>query len=88
MQAGQVKMVKPKYPEDARQYAFEGVVVFRAEISETGEVENLVIITPAGAGFDENAAEAVYQWRYRPQRLNGKPVRVTTTIMVNYALER
>jgi TonB family protein len=88
MQAKLVKMVKPKYPEDAKQYSFEGYVVFRAEISERGEVENLMILTPAGAGFDENAAEAVYQWKYTPQTLDGNPVQVITTITVNYSFDR
>jgi TonB family protein len=87
MQSMLTKMVRPKYPEDALQYHFEGVVVFKADISEAGNVENLMIVTPAGAGFDENAAAAVSQWKYSPTLLDGKPVLVHTTITVNYAFQ-
>jgi outer membrane biosynthesis protein TonB len=32
------------------------------------------------------ALEAVSQWRYQPTLLNGKPIEVDTTIMVNFSL--
>jgi protein TonB len=32
------------------------------------------------------AVEAVSQWRYRPTLLNGEPIEVDTTIMVNFTL--
>jgi TonB family protein len=34
-----------------------------------------------------SAVEAVSQWRYTPTLLNGEPIEVDTTIMVNYSLE-
>jgi protein TonB len=49
---------------------------------------NISIVQPAGAGFDENAVEAVSQWKYKPTLLNGKPVRVVTSITVNYQFAR
>lgn len=88
MQSRLVKQVKPIYPEDARQYSFEGFVIFRAEISEAGNVENLMIVSPAGAGFDEAAAEAVYQWKYTLTIVDGKPVRVITALTVNFSFAR
>jgi protein TonB len=33
------------------------------------------------------AIEAVSQWRYRPTLLNGEPIEIDTTIMVNFSLE-
>ena len=33
------------------------------------------------------AVEAVSQWRYRPTLLNGDPIEVETTIMVNFKLQ-
>ena len=88
MKARLIKQIIPKYPEDARQYLFEGYVMFKAEISEKGDVENLMILSPAGAGFDENAAEAVSRWKYSPHLLNGTPTRVITMITVNYTFQR
>jgi len=34
------------------------------------------------------AVEAVSQWRYSPTLLNGEPIEVETTIMVNFKLLR
>ena len=79
---------RPVYPEEARQYGFQGVVRFIAEITETGDIGSLMILDPAGAGFDENAADAVYKWKYSPTLVDGKPVRVVTAITVNYEFRR
>jgi TonB family protein len=42
----------------------DGVVVLEAIITEKGHIGDLVIVKPAGAGFDENAVEAGSQWKY------------------------
>jgi protein TonB len=34
-----------------------------------------------------SAVESVSQWRYRPTLLNGEPIEVDTTIMVNFSLQ-
>jgi len=83
-----IKEVKPHYTPEGKSFLFQGVVVLEAEITETGDVGNLVIINPAGAGFDESAVEAVLQWKYKPTLLQGQPVCVVTTITVNYAVSR
>jgi protein TonB len=33
------------------------------------------------------AVEAVNQWRYQPTLLNGNPIEIDTTIMVNFKLQ-
>jgi len=48
----------------------------------------LRILTPGGVGFDESAADAVYQWRYSPTLVQGKPTRVITTITVNFSFQQ
>ena len=83
-----IKQVKPLYTPEGKSFLFQGVVVLEAVINETGDVGNLVIINPAGAGFDESAVDAVSQWKYKPTLLQGQPVCVVTTITVNYAISR
>jgi TonB family protein len=83
-----IKQVRPTYSEVAKNFLLQGVVVLEAEINETGDVANISIIQPAGAGFDESAVDAVSQWKYKPTTLNGNPVKVVTTITVNYAFSR
>ena len=83
-----IKQVKPHYTPEGKSFLLQGVVVLEAVINETGDVANLVIINPAGAGFDESAVDAVSQWKYKPTLLQGQPVCVVTTITVNYAISR
>jgi TonB family protein len=86
--ANLLTQVRPRYPEEAKRFLVQGVVVLQALITETGDVGRLLIIEPVGAGLDENAVEAVSQWKYKPTLLNGAPVCVVTTITVNYAFSR
>jgi protein TonB len=80
-----IHKVDPVYPADARAANVQGIVVLHAIISEEGTVEKLDIISgpPALAAA---AIDAVSQWRYRPYLLNDEPVKVETTININFTL--
>jgi protein TonB len=80
-----VKKVQPTYPPLARQARIQGTVVLQAEISKDGTIENLRLIS-GHPMLAPAAIEAVKQWRYRPYMLNGEPVAVETTVMVNFTL--
>jgi TonB family protein len=86
--ANLLTQVRPRYPEEAKGFLLQGVVVLEALITETGDVGRLVIVDPAGAGLDESAVEAVSQWKYKPTLQQGTPVCVVTTLTVNYAFSR
>jgi protein TonB len=80
-----IHRVSPVYPPEARQLRLQGEVRVDATISEQGTVENLRLV--AGQPILGKAAiEAIRQWRYRPYQLNGKPVKIATTIIVNFKL--
>src|SRR5205085_10945330 len=72
--ANLIKQVRPQYPPEAKNFLQEGVVALEAEINENGDISQLIILKPAGVGFDENAVEAVSQWKYKPTTLDGQPV--------------
>ena len=58
---------------------------FSAVIDKRGKVVNLQL--EHGHPLLVNAArEAILQWRYKPTRLNGEPVDVITSIVVNFRL--
>jgi len=59
-----------------------------AVINEDGAIGDITIMVPAGAGFDENAIDAVSKWKYTPTLVDGKPARVVTTITVNFAFSQ
>ncbi len=75
----------PEYPPLARTARISGVVRLEAIISEQGTIEELRV-TSGHPMLVEAALRAVRQWRYRPTYLNGQPVRVSTTIDVNFTL--
>lgn len=59
--------------------------MFNATIAKDGTVENLTLVS--GHPLLVQAAQnAVKQWVHKPTLLNGSPVRVTTTIDVNFTL--
>jgi protein TonB len=80
-------LVRPKYPETAMKAGIEGDVDLDIVIGKTGKIEMLRVIrgSPLLAGA---AADAVGQWRYEPILLNGKPVRIRTTVNVGFKLSR
>ncbi len=84
-QGNLISQVKPAYPPIAKAARVQGAVVLQAEISKSGTIENLRVIS-GHPMLVPNALEAVKQWRYKPYFLNGEPVAVETTITVNFTL--
>jgi periplasmic protein TonB len=80
-----VRKVNPTYPPLARQARIQGTVVLQAEISKTGDIQNLRLIS-GHPMLAPAAIEAVKQWKYKPYLLNGEPVEVETTVQVNFTL--
>ena len=81
---------KPVYPPNARAANAEGTVRLIGIIGTDGTVTSLQVDTSRpGIGnreLVEAAMWAVLQWRYRPGTLNGAPVEMATTILVNFTL--
>jgi len=80
-----IRKVPPAYPPLARQARIQGTVILQAQISKTGDIENLQLIS-GHPMLAPAAIEAVKQWKYRPYLLNGEPVEVDTQVQVNFTL--
>jgi len=80
-----VRRVNPNYPPLARQARIQGQVILQAEISKTGDIQNLRLIS-GHPMLAPAAIDAVKQWKYKPYLLNGEPVEVETTVQVNFTL--
>lgn len=78
----------PEYPELARVVRSSGQVILQAMVDEKGVVQNAQIIRvdPTGLGFEDASIEAVMQWRYQPATLDGKPIEVYFTVVVDFML--
>jgi periplasmic protein TonB len=80
-----IRYVQPQYPPLARQARIQGTVVLQAEISKSGDIQDLRLVS-GHPMLAPAAIEAVKQWRYKPYYLNGEPVEVETQITVNFSL--
>jgi protein TonB len=75
----------PIYPKIARDARVQGVVILRAIISKTGQIQNLEVVS-GHPMLVPAAIQAVKQWRYRPFLLTGEPVEVETGVTVTFHL--
>ncbi len=80
-----VRRINPLYPPLARTARIQGTVRLQAQISKSGEIQNLQVLS-GHPMLIQSALDAVRQWKYRPYYLNGEPVEVDTTIEVNFTL--
>jgi len=82
-----ISRVQPVYPESAKSAGVQGTVVLHAVISMDGKPLSLrVMNSQIDPDLARSAVEAVSQWRYTPTLLNGGPIEVDTTVMVNFTL--
>jgi protein TonB len=78
--------VNPDYPALARSARLEGTVVLSIVIGKDGHVENVEVLSSTNALFVEPSVNAVKQWVYSTTLLNGEPVSVSTTVVLNFTL--
>lgn len=75
------------YSDAALAAGIKGTVTLRIVIDAAGNVVNPTVIAGLGSGLDEKAIEAVKQWKFTPAYKDGKPVAVSKTVEVSFALQ-
>lgn len=83
-----VNRVQPRYPANARTNFEQGRVVFYAVIEPDGTLSNLTLIQRATPALESAAADAIRQWHYRPAACGSTPIRMETSIPVDFWLQR
>lgn len=78
--------VKPDYPPLARLQRVEGDVVIQAEISATGSVGLLKVVS-GPAILQQAAMEALRKWKYEPARLNDQPVALQVLVTIRFRIK-
>jgi TonB family protein len=78
--------VEPQYTDEARAARHQGTVVVKVEILPDGTARNVQVVRGLPYGLNENAVEAIGQWRFQPGTKGGQPVTVAATVEVNYRL--
>jgi len=81
-----IKHVKPEYPPSALPMRAQGAVLIEALIGTDGKVQSATVLHSVPA-LDQAALDAVRRWEYEPSFLNGAPVAVMMTVVVNFALQ-
>ncbi len=79
-----LEKVSPAYPPVARKAGLGGRVTVRAVIAPDGSVESVEVFSSTNPLFNEAAVDAVSRWRYRPALMNGRPVRVYFSVVVDF----
>jgi len=77
--------VEPQYSEEARRARCHGTVALEAVVKRDGTVDILRVVRGLGFGLDENAVQALKQWRFKPGTKN-VPIDVALNIEVNFNL--
>jgi TonB family protein len=82
-----VGRVQPIYPTSARSNREQGRVIFYAVIESSGTPSHLTIIQRATPALESAAAEAIRQWHYKPAACGSTPIRLETSIAVDFWLQ-
>lgn len=65
------EIVKPEYPEEARDKGIEGTVVLVALVNEEGKVEDVAVENSVDPLLDQAAMRAAYHTPFFPYRIEG-----------------
>ncbi len=78
----------PKYPDLGVASRTSGTVLLQAVVTASGRVEDVRLLrSPVpDPGFSAAAMQAVSSWRYRPGTINGRPVAVRMSVVVEFSL--
>jgi TonB family protein len=82
------KLVRPEYPEDAREAGIEGRVALVALVDTTGSVVDVDMVGSSNERSLERAATvAVWQCKFRPYRVDGHTQEVYAIFRFNFHME-
>jgi TonB family protein len=81
-----LRKVEPAYSEEARKAKYQGYVPLVVEVDTSGQVINPRVIRSLGLGLDEEAIEAVKQWKFAPAIKDGKPVAAQVQVAFEFRL--
>ena len=77
---------EPQYTKAAHDAHIQGAVQLHLVIDDSGLPQNVTVVKGLDPGLDENAVDAVRQWRFQPGKKDGKPVAVEARIEVQFRL--
>jgi len=79
-------MPDPEYSEAARKAKITGTVVLAVAMNAGDTVDAVKVIRPLEPGLDQNAVDAVKQWKFTSATKDGKLVAVQIDVEVGFRL--
>ena len=81
-------IAKPRasYTDQARQAGISGTIRLMVAFTESGKVENVLVLTSLGYGLDWEAVKAAKGIKYEPEMRNGKPVTSVKTVEYTFTI--
>ena len=87
LNAHAAKIVRPTYPELARETGVEGRVSLTCVIGRDGSVQKIEV-TKGHPLLIQAATDAVARWKFKPLVLNGQAVEMETTVNIDFQLPK
>jgi TonB family protein len=81
-----LREARPDYTDAARQARIQGLVELEAVVEPNGTIQNVRVTKSLDRqhGLDEEAILAAKRWLFKPGYLNGKPVPVLVTLILEF----
>jgi TonB family protein len=64
----------------------QGTCVLALTVDEQGAVRDVHVTRSLDKRLDQNAVDAVKQWKFKPAMRDGKPVAVLTSVEIDFRL--
>ena len=79
-----MRKVDPKYPQSLVSDRVEGEVVLYAIIRGDGSVDGIQLVRGVDEQLDDNAMQALSQWKFRPATRQGTPVELEAIVHIPF----
>jgi TonB family protein len=77
-----VHQVSPEHPAEG--FRIAGAVLIGLVVSSKGDPKDVRVLRSLDKAVDQNAVDAVKQWRFEPARKEGQPVAVRLSIEIRF----
>jgi TonB family protein len=81
------KQIEAKFTKAAKAAEVDGRVVLSCTVGLDGRAHDIKVVHSLGYGLDENAVKALSRWKFKPARLNGKPIPWDITVETEFGRE-
>lgn len=87
IQKSAVKKVLPIYPAETLKKLVKGVAVAEVQYDGNGDVSEVKILESPDSATGEAVTKAVRQWKFKPSKMDNKPVSIRGKITFNFIID-